>query len=259
MKTILDIDTELLAKEICLINHETFVKIKDRELAGQMYKRKATRETYAPNVSHMMVIFNQIIKMAQYSVINASHKWRVKILEKWINICDLLLNKYQNTQAASSLKTAFDSAIFHRQKTLFDKISNKTKNKLKSIRTIFKIDNSYQNLKDFHKNILNNMKSNKKVCGFVPFVGIYMNEIGWMEDKLMLTLRDNKDTKGSLRIRLQKWKQGYDNINKYISFNQYKYNFKSNKKLRVWLTNEINIAYAFSETQLWEMSSKLKN
>lgn len=207
---------QAIAKELTLIEFDTFIKILPSELLNQSWS-KSKKDKLSPNVREMIDRFNYYTKAISTSIlINDKAKLRCKIFTKWIKIA-INLEYLQNYHTLMAVLMGLGDASIYRLKSLKKMVKPKYLQALEEMNKLMSPENSYQ----AYRKVLANTKP---PC--IPYIGIYLRDLTYIESTPFI-----KNRNGEHEIRFNKSLRLYGVIEMIKNYQDSSYIFPSVKPL----------------------------
>lgn len=243
-KYILTYSAQAIAKELSLIEFDTFIKIMPSELLNQSWS-KDKKDKLSPNVREMIERFNYLTKAISTSILIVDKvKTRSRIFTKWIKVA-INLEYLQNYHTLMAILMGLGDASVYRLKSTKELIKPKYLSAFEKMNNLMSPDNSYQ----AYRKVL---KKTKPPC--IPYIGIYLRDLTYIESTPFLT---NKN--GIQGIRFNKSLRLYGVIEMIKNYQNSSYYFPSIKPLNRMLNEMPTMSDEECFARSLEIEPKNKN
>ena len=160
-----------IARQITLIDHELFRKIRPKECLNQSWN-KENREQKAPNIFAMINRFNLNSRWVSVQIVKEeSLKKRIKVMEKIIEIADEC-QELHNYNAVFTIISGLGNASVHRLKKTWEGLSNKAKDTHERLSQLISRDKNFFNVRN--EILVVSPPS-------IPYIGIYLTDLTFIE------------------------------------------------------------------------------
>jgi len=246
---IFDWDDIEICKQLTLITHFIFEKIKFKELINSRWT-KIDKKSSAPNVCRLIERFNKISLWACEEILSYDKSsLRKLVLDKFINIAYILC-KMNNFNDSFSIVTALNSFFIKDLKKSWRRIDvNLSIPKAKELNDIF---SNSKNFAQLRKQIDN---CSGKPC--IPFLGLYLKDLSFLDEAEKYILSKECVEKEKILkyyLNVDKIKKVDIILKKFEENQKFKYQFKPVFKLS-FLANPDPL----SEKSLIDLGRKLGN
>eukprot|EP01119_Soliformovum_irregulare_P005251 TRINITY_DN1693_c0_g1_i2.p1 TRINITY_DN1693_c0_g1~~TRINITY_DN1693_c0_g1_i2.p1 ORF type:complete len:1126 (+),score=323.25 TRINITY_DN1693_c0_g1_i2:34-3411(+) len=170
--SLLDFDSEELARQIALIDSSFFRAIKTQDLFNKAWLRK-DKHTVAPDLMAFTDHFNKFSRwIATEVVCMETLKERIAVVSKFIEIGNKCKN-LNNLSAVMAIVAALQSQSVYRLNQTWAGISNQQRSIFEDLKKLISKENSFRE----HRT---RIKQCKPPC--VPFIGVYLTDLNFIED-----------------------------------------------------------------------------
>lgn len=171
-KTVCDLDALEVARQLCIIESRLFQAITPKEFLGKGWESKK-KDAVAPNLSAFIAHFNRVSSWVATTVIEAaSDSQRTSIVEFWIGVSDALLD-LNNFNGIMEIMGGLGATSVARLKKLWGSISKAKTKAWDRVRAVMAPQASFSSyraaIRTAHPPV-------------VPYVGVYMQDIVFIED-----------------------------------------------------------------------------
>jgi len=173
--------SHLLAKQLCMVDIDNFKKIK----ASEFYKKawnKNSRYADAPNLTHIAETSTKLSRLTAYLILmNKKNTIRVILCQYLIDLCEQLV-RLRNYNSAFAIYLGLSSHAVQRLfPTLIEPTLEKEAKEIYNtkLKQLFSSSNNMEILRG---------KQNELVTPGVPYLGVYLSEILFIEE-----MRDHVD------------------------------------------------------------------
>lgn len=230
-----DVEEEEVARQLTLMEFQTFANIQPVELLNQAWGSKHLKHR-APYVTAMISRFNQISNWVSYSILSAEKlRDRVRTYTRFIKIAEHLRNM-NNFQTFQAILAAFSSTPIHRLKVTQATLDPRLLQKVEEWNDLMKGDQSYRQVRLA-------LASIKPPA--IPYIGIFLKDIVFIAD-------GNPDLTAEGLINYNKYRLLYSVISQIQQFQQESYNFHFVEQI----ANHIVSLKFYDEDTLYNMSLK---
>jgi len=167
--------SHLLAKQLCMVDIENFKKIKVSEFYKKAWN-KNSRYVDAPNLTHIAETSTKLSRLTSYLILmNKKSTIRVILFQYLIDLCEQLV-RLRNYNSAFAIYLGLSSHAVQRlfptliEPTLEKEAKEVYQTKLKQL---FSSSNNMEMLR---------AKQNETMIPAVPYLGVYLSEILFMEE-----------------------------------------------------------------------------
>jgi hypothetical protein len=174
---VLDINSEELARQICITEFELFEKLRPWEFIGQAWA-KAGKEQKAPNLLKIIDRFNTVSSWAISEICRCeSLKRRGKVLLKIIEIAGFL-RQYNNYNSLMAFIAALNNASVSRLKQTFSQMPQKVTAQLTELNDLVSQLGNYAKL----RNAIHSCTP-----PLVPYLGMYLTDLTFIDENANMT------------------------------------------------------------------------
>eukprot|EP01125_Pyxidicula_operculata_P016055 TRINITY_DN5495_c0_g1_i1.p1 TRINITY_DN5495_c0_g1~~TRINITY_DN5495_c0_g1_i1.p1 ORF type:complete len:727 (-),score=173.17 TRINITY_DN5495_c0_g1_i1:93-2216(-) len=229
-----DIESVEIARQITLIDESIWANIQPWECLGQSWVKK-DKEIKSPNVVKFTSHFNDMSHWVQTEILTEIDlKYRVKVIQKFIDICDELMN-LQNYNGALEIMSGLKSSSVFRLKKTFGSINKTSQATYERIVQKLTSDDNYKAL----RNLLHNLAP---PC--IPYLGMFLTDLTFIEDA-------NKDNTPEGLINFGKRKMIASTISEIQRYQIQRYKLRPVTEIQQFLTqsnriHDENLLYLFS-------------
>jgi len=178
----IDIDPLEIVRQLCIIDYEKFQKIPPKEFLNQKWNKEG-KEKEAPGIVSVTKRFNKMSFWVTTLIVKvASLKTRAAMLKRFIEIADNCL-KLNNFASAVTVLSGLESSSVHRLKKTWELISPETTITLTKLKQVISPDKSYKHYRE---------QLHKAVGACVPYLGVYLQDLTFIEDGNPDFLKDTK-------------------------------------------------------------------
>jgi len=168
----LNLDEDEIAKQMTLIEFDTYKAIEPKELLNQAWNKAALKQR-APNVLKMIARFNSISYWVAKLILSEEKlKQRVKVTTKVIRIAQSLFNK-NNFNSLLAVMAGLNNAAVHRLKVTHEELSSKDAVSIAKFGQLLSSDKGFKHYRARVHNI------NPPL---LPYLGVYLTDLTFMED-----------------------------------------------------------------------------
>jgi hypothetical protein len=204
--TWLDVDEEEIARQLTLIEFDTFRKIRTSELLLQAWNRPKFKHR-APNVLSMIARFNAVSQWVGCQIVRQDKvKTRARVMQKLILIADHL-RKLNNFNTLMAFVAMFNTAAIFRLKHTKSELSPKSAEMLAELCTLMDTEGG---------SALYRKTLESTLPPAIPYLGIFLTDLTFAED-------GNPDTHMGL-INFRKSRTLYSIISRIHGLQQKGYN-----------------------------------
>ena len=213
---VLNFKPEEIAQYLTYESYQMLSDIPESELYNKNYARK-DKDIKAP---HIKKIFDRYEKLTYFiieDICSYDHlSDRVDVIEKWIKIA-FVCNDLKNFNDLIMLNTLFCHYLLKKSlKNTWAKLSKKTLNYLDKMNKICSGNQCYKKIRN---------EIFKCKCPYVPYIGILLKELTYIEEKKYIINNSN--------INIKKLTELNKTITKFFEFKKYKYSFDKSKNLEI--------------------------
>ena len=213
---VLNFKPEEIAQYLTYESYQMLSDIPESELYNKNYARK-DKDIKAP---HIKKIFDRYEKLTYFiieDICSYDHlSDRVDVIEKWIKIA-FVCNDLKNFNDLIMLNTLFCHYLLKKSlKNTWAKLSKKTLNYLDKMNKICSGNQCYKKIRN---------EIFKCKCPYVPYIGIILKELTYIEEKKYIINNSN--------INIKKLTDLNKTITKFFEFKKYKYSFDKSKNLEI--------------------------
>ena len=213
---VLNFKPEEIAQYLTYESYQMLSDIPESELYNKNYARK-DKDIKAP---HIKKIFDRYEKLTYFiieDICSYDHlSDRVDVIEKWIKIA-FVCNDLKNFNDLIMLNTLFCHYLLKKSlKNTWAKLSKKTLNYLDKMNKICSGNQCYKKIRN---------EIFKCKCAYVPYIGILLKELTYIEEKKYIINNSN--------INIKKLTDLNKTITKFFEFKKYKYSFDKSKNLEI--------------------------
>ena len=213
---VLNFKPEEIAQYLTYESYQMLSDIPESELYNKNYARK-DKDIKAP---HIKKIFDRYEKLTYFiieDICSYDHlSDRVDVIEKWIKIA-FVCNDLKNFNDLIMLNTLFCHYLLKKSlKNTWAKLSKKTLNYLDKMNKICSGNQCYKKIRN---------EIFKCKCPYVPYIGILLKELTYIEEKKYIINNSN--------INIKKLTDLNKTITKFFEFKKYKYSFDKSKNLEI--------------------------
>eukprot|EP01090_Pellita_catalonica_P015814 TRINITY_DN4362_c0_g1_i1.p1 TRINITY_DN4362_c0_g1~~TRINITY_DN4362_c0_g1_i1.p1 ORF type:complete len:588 (-),score=80.76 TRINITY_DN4362_c0_g1_i1:368-2131(-) len=170
--TMMDIDELEIARQLTLIEFETFSAIKPSELRNQSWN-KAKHRHRAPSVLKMISRFNDISGWVASTIMNeAKIRNRSRVMTKFIRIAGCL-RKLNNFNSLMAIIAGLNTSAVYRLKWTKAEMPKGVQQILLECETLMKSEGSFSN----YRSVLQNADP---PC--MPYLGVYLTDLTFIDD-----------------------------------------------------------------------------
>ena len=232
---------EMLAEQICLVDHYLLSAISPKEFENQNWSKVSEQQNKAPNISRLTQRFNTFSSWVIYYILSSkSVKERNARFEKCSEVMEKLL-EYNNYLSARAVYAALVSVpVFNLRKGGFVNVKEKLDSKLNQLNSLFADKNAAP------------YRASVKVCleghtPCIPFLGTHLQDLTFIAD-------GNKDKLSNGMINFKKRVLWNNTVHAILTMQVYKYNFSRN----VDLFSQLFFISGFQDSQLDAMVKSIK-
>ncbi|ELR15076.1 RasGEF domain containing protein [Acanthamoeba castellanii str. Neff] len=167
---LLKIKTEVLARQLTLIDYELLQGLTHEELLEQRWKRQAK---FCPNVRRFVNHFNYISAVVTTSIVlQITDKARAKFIKKWVEVADKCL-QLNNISCALDIVSGIGSSPIFRLRKTWSRVSKSLVKRLEGLQAELTRSHSYKRLRD-------RLFTATPPC--VPYLGMYLVDLAFISD-----------------------------------------------------------------------------
>jgi len=230
-----------IARQLTLIDHNLFKKVKIKELMNQNWT-KPNKEDLCINLRTFVQHFNQVSTWFQSAILaGTSVKKRALIIEKLVKVAKVFL-KLNNFNGLMQIISAIESVAVHRLTETLGKVKTKAKRSYSKIYKLMSPDNNYQS----YKHLLNN-----STPPTIPYMGIYLTTLVYYEEKFENTLIKYGHPE---YLNFERMTAIGNTLQQIQMFQNEPYTFATDSRLEDWLDKNIAEYGNATEEALWETS-----
>jgi hypothetical protein len=240
---IMEVDAELIAKQLTIIDSALFQRLHHRELFGKKKSwgapERSIKMEKAPIITLMTERFNRVSRWVTNTIVRERDmKTRAKKIEKFLAIAQFLY-QFNNFHALHAVTSGLGNNSIHRMK--------------KTWALIPKQELQYQEftalLKYPYANLRKKLEESPPPC--IPFIGMYMTDLTFIEENS--DFRRAREDSINFEKRLQ-----YVNVIESIRQKQQKeYEFDVHVKM-LQILNRDCFANLLNDDDAWEMSTQVE-
>jgi hypothetical protein len=231
--TWMDVDEEEIARQLTLIEFDTFRKIRTSELLLQAWNRPKFKHR-APNVLSMIARFNAVSQWVGSQIVKQDKiRPRAKVMQKLILVADHL-RKLNNFNTLMAFVAMFNTAAIFRLKHTKSELSPKATETLEELCKLMDTEGGSTVYRQTLENTL---------PPAIPYLGIFLTDLTFAED-------GNPDTYMGL-INFRKSRTLYSIISRIHGLQQKGYNLQPVYQIQSFLRD---LAPRWSEKELYKRS-----
>lgn len=166
--TILDFNEEEIARQLILLDYNSFMQIQPTELSLPLLWQGKNRESFSPQLTAHLRLSNTIVQFgAALCILESKLSKRAKIFTKIIKICQHLLD-LKAYSPLMALVSSLTLAPIHRMKNTWAEIPTKYRNAFDTIRDVVSPNRAYAALRP----LMSNNDRPKLV-----WIGLYLTDV----------------------------------------------------------------------------------
>jgi len=166
------LDEEELARQLTLLEFDTYRSIQPVELLNQAWNKQSLRHR-APHVSHMIARFNSISYwVAKLVIAEEKIRQRTKVMSKILRFAQNLY-KENNLNSLLAVMAGLNNSAVHRLKFTSDELSSKDQESVVKFGELLSSEKGYKNYRARVHNI------NPPL---LPYLGVYLTDLTFLED-----------------------------------------------------------------------------
>eukprot|EP01113_Clastostelium_recurvatum_P023851 TRINITY_DN2845_c0_g1_i3.p1 TRINITY_DN2845_c0_g1~~TRINITY_DN2845_c0_g1_i3.p1 ORF type:complete len:831 (+),score=173.86 TRINITY_DN2845_c0_g1_i3:194-2494(+) len=167
-----NLDEEEIAKQLCLIDFDTYKSIEPVELLNQAWNKPALRFR-SPNVMRMITRFNSISFWVSRLLAGEERvKTRGRIMVKILKMAQVLY-KLGNFNSLLAVLSGLNHSAIYRLKFTMEEVPSSLSSEIQKYNDLFSSDKGYRNYRA-HVHRVN--------PPLVPYLGVYLTDLTFMED-----------------------------------------------------------------------------
>eukprot|EP00002_Diphylleia_rotans_P026308 TRINITY_DN5235_c0_g1_i1.p1 TRINITY_DN5235_c0_g1~~TRINITY_DN5235_c0_g1_i1.p1 ORF type:complete len:1064 (+),score=174.50 TRINITY_DN5235_c0_g1_i1:133-3324(+) len=210
----LEVDPELFAKEICMMDFKIFRAIKPTELLNQAWSKPKYRHL-ARNVHQLIERFNRLSRFVSTVIVSTIKlKDRTVVCSKVYQIAKALRD-YNNFNSMFAVMSGLGTSAVHRLKFTKQGISRPLSTDMEQLEGLTKTDKSFTAIRQ-------TLRSIDPPC--IPYFGMYLTDLTFIDD-------GNPDQLNGL-INFRKRDLTYSIISEIQQYQNLGYNFQENSSIR---------------------------
>jgi son of sevenless-like protein len=213
---LLHTNSELLAKQLTLIEFETYAVIQAQELIGESWNKK-NKDQLSPNIRKMIDRFNYTTKSIVTLLLQEEKlKTRAKLFVKFIKIA-AALRKINNFHTLMAVLSGLNDGPIFRLKTTKDQIPPKWLKVWEELQSLMSHEGSYVNYRHA-------LSAAQPPC--IPYIGIYLRDLVYIE-----STNAPEEVKVPDGIQFKQKKQVFSVIKLLQTYQEHPYAFEPNDEL----------------------------
>jgi len=226
-----------IARQLTLIEFDSYVKIQPRECLGQHWSKKE-RQHKAENVVSLIQRFNKVSQWVTSTIVQIDNvKSRAEVLIKFIEVAEHM-NKLNNISGMMQVAAGLRHSSIHRLKRTWAAVPSK---RLKAWDEIVQLLDPYSN----YSSLRNRMKTSPPPL--LPYLGMFLTDFTFIED-------GNPDDMSGL-INFDKWRRLATSVKELVHFQDTPYNFVPLPILQAFL---LAGGEYVDESMVYQMSLKIE-
>jgi len=169
---LLSLDEDEVARQLSLIEMDTYRSIEPIELLNQAWNKPSLRYR-ASHVLRMISRFNAISNWVAHIILNEERlKGRAKVTSKIIKIAQAL-HRCCNFNSLLAVMAGLNNSAVHRLRFTFEEISSKDLEIMKTFGELMSSDKGYKN----YRSAIHNVNP-----PLIPYLGVYLTDLTFIED-----------------------------------------------------------------------------
>lgn len=170
--SLMDINDEELARQLTLMEFETFRAIRPSELLNQVWNKPKQRHR-APNVVKMIRRFNEISNWVATSIVGSEKiRQRVKVMTKFLRLADIL-RKMNNFNTMVAVVAGINASAVHRLKWTKEEVMKGIWPQFAECERLMSNEGSYKTYRGA-------LFQARPPC--LPYLGVYLTDLTFIED-----------------------------------------------------------------------------
>ena len=180
--SILNYQTKDIAEKLISISRTLINKIERRELYKAVYMKK-DKYNNSPNVMKNIEQFNNLTYFIIEDILCYDFpKTRAKIIEKWIDVALYCIKNYDFNDYLA-INVALNNYIITGLQLTFKEISKNYVSKLMKMNNLCNVQGNYLEIRKIMKKI-------PKKAFYIPYLGILLKDLGFLEEKYKYMVGD---------------------------------------------------------------------
>jgi hypothetical protein len=172
--TLLDLDEEEIARQLTVIDWETYERIKPSELLNQAWSKPKLKHR-APHVLALIKRFNMISSWAATEIVSATTiRERVRITSKFIRIAERLA-AMNNFNSLMSVMAALNSSSVSRLRFTFEELPVIAQKSKKEIEDIMQSDNNWRGYRA-------RLTAIPSEVPCIPYLGVFLTDLTFVDE-----------------------------------------------------------------------------
>jgi hypothetical protein len=218
----LDVDDEELARQLTLIEFDTFYRIQTSELLQQSWMKPKLKHR-APNVLAMIARFNNVSSwMGTVICMEDKVRNRARVMQKLIGVAEHL-RKLNNFNTLMAFVAIFGNAAVHRLKHTKAELPPKSLETLDELATLMSSDDAFRSYRETLERTIG--------VPAIPYLGIFLTDLTFAED-------GNADTHMGM-INFRKSRSLYSIISRIQQLQQKGYNLNPVHQIQAFLRDPV--------------------
>ncbi|KAI7905568.1 ras guanine nucleotide exchange factor domain-containing protein [Cokeromyces recurvatus] len=235
---LLDVDPTEMARQLTLMDFKLYNAIKPVECLDKAW----SRDHSAPNIQSSIDYCNQITTWVSDEILSQSEvKKRSTLIKYWVNVAERC-RVYNNFNTCMAILSAFDNSAVGRLKRTWEMVGARTNHIVAHMRKLMGANRNFNRYRAL-------IHSVNPPC--IPFLGIYLQDLTFIEDGNPNTLKTSKDF-----INFAKRAKTAEVIREIQQYQTMGYHFKPVEEIQTFITE--NLHSSRDEDQLYKESLKLE-